>query len=222
MKLYKLTKKAILLKGNINKLLNGTTANTLDAPRNAFIDINGKIIATFEQKKIGDDEIIILVEEKFVGRLLKHLEKYVLLAKTKIEITDYKVYFDLEEDFPAGENDYLIPYKKGQLIITKKEPLANVSDEEFTQFRLENKIPIQGIDYDNEMLLNLDDYEIVSFTKGCFLGQEIVARVHNLGKQPKRLAVKYEDEISEAEKKSMTSKWKDIDGRVKGFVFVRN
>ena len=59
-------------------------------------------------------------------------------------------------------------------------------------FRLKHGIPVHGADYDREMLLNLNDLSYVSFEKGCFLGQEIIARVHHRGKPPKKLVVRRE------------------------------
>lgn len=219
MRLYKLNKLVLKITNNPSKLLNGLTSNTLDKPKNSFVDANGKIIATFEQKQISQDEILIVIGKQFLDRVMAHLEKYLKLTKTKIEVTKYKAYFDLDAGYKADEGEFIIPENRAQLIITKKDLIQNVSDEEFTLFRLENNIPIQGIDYDNEMLLNISE-NFVSYTKGCFLGQEIIARVHNLGKPPKKLVVKYEDECGDAEKKIMTSKCKDKTGRVLGFVFV--
>ena len=176
------------MKGNADKLLNGLCTNTSDASKNAFIDITGRIIATFDQLKVDENHVIIIIEEQFYGRLLKHLEKYLKLSKCTIERESYNVYFELDGNYKCKKEELVIPQKKGQIILTKKKPESNVTDEEFTIFRLENNIPVQGIDYDREMLLNIgEDY--VSFTKGCYLGQEIIARVKYKSKPPKRLVV---------------------------------
>ena len=222
MKLCRLNKTVLILKGSIAKLLNGLTSNTLDKPKNAFLDSTGKIIAVFDEILINKDEILIIIEKPFLENLRKHLEKYLPLTKTKMEVANYSAYLDLEGDYILGKEELRILQKNGQMIISKKDLPINVSDEEFTLFRLENKMPLHGIDCQNEMLLNLDDEDFVSYTKGCYLGQEIIARVHNLGKPPKKLIVKYEDDCNESEKKSMTSKCKDKTGRILGFVFVKN
>lgn len=221
MKLYKLNKLVLLVKHNPAKLLNGLTTNTMDKPMNAFVDTNGKIITTFGQLQINNDEILIVIEKQFLGNLMSHLDKFLRLSKTKIEVSDYLAYFDLDGEYKPEVNEYIIQQKKGQLIITKKSLEPNVSGEEFTLFRLENNISMQGIDYNNEMLLNVSE-DFVSYTKGCFLGQEIIARVHNLAKPPKKLIVKYDDECNASEKKILTSKCKDKNGKVLGFVFVSN
>ena len=48
--------RVLSIKGSAAGFLNGITSNTLDAPLNAFLNLHGRIIATFRQKKISDDE----------------------------------------------------------------------------------------------------------------------------------------------------------------------
>lgn len=222
MKLSKLHKTVLRIINNPSKLLLGITSNTLDAPQNAFLDKFGKIVAVFEQKKISENELLIVVEQKFLQRLYTHIKPFLTLSKAKVQSTPYHVYFDCDENYSLKKEEYALPQKKGQLILTEKELETTISEEEFTIFRLKNNIPLQGIDYDQEMALNVSE-EFISFTKGCFLGQEVVARVHNLGKPPKRLFVKYENECNEKEKMIMTSKCIDSEnGKVMGFIFVGN
>jgi folate-binding protein YgfZ len=56
--------------------------------------------------------------------------------------------------------------------------------------RMESGIPLFGIDYDENNILveaNLDS--AVSYTKGCYIGQEIIARLHYRGHVAKRVAL---------------------------------
>lgn len=222
MGLYQLNKTVLRITNNPTKLLQGITSNILDAPQNAFLDRFGKIVAIMDQLKINDDEILLIVASPYLQQLYTHLKPYIQLSETKIQSTQYVVYFDLDGTYTPKENEYTIKQKKGQLIVTKQKLEGSVSGDEFTLFRLKNNIPLHGIDYNNEMILNVSS-DFVSFTKGCFLGQEVVARVHNLGKPPRKLTVKYEDEVDESLRKTMTSKCIDNEnGKMRGFVFVRN
>ena len=65
--------------------------------------------------------------------------------------------------------------------------LKEVSEEEYKKIRLENNLPSQGIDFNNEMFLEVNIPEAISYTKGCYLGQEIIARVHHKSKPSKIL-----------------------------------
>ena len=81
-----------------------------------------------------------------------------------------------------------------------------------------------GIDYQaDEFILNVHEQEYVSYTKGCFLGQEPVAKVHNRAQPSRRLIVQFEDQCSPEDAARMTSKTPDpLSGRFKGFIFVSN
>lgn len=225
---FKANKIVIKLKNNVSKLLKGVSTNTLEANKNAFLDVFGKIIVTSYQIKF-DDEVLLIIERQFLERLKKHLEKYLKLTKTIIEETDYKVYAEMQnekgndEEKDQEKKEMIIKDKTGAWLITKKI-LRTITDEnDYTMWRVKNNIPLQGVDYDQEMLLNINDNEYISFTKGCYLGQEIIARVHNLAKPPKRLIIKYEDDCTEEEKKRLTSKCLDPKtGKTIGFIFVKN
>ena len=209
MRLYRLSKIVLRIKNNPAKFLNGITANTLEAPRNAFVDFHGKIIVTFDQISVNGDEHLIILEEKFLNVLMEHLARYIMLSKALIEKTDYRVYFDLEGSYKREEGEYIVPQRKGQLVLAKKNLPANISEKEFTLFRLQNDIPLHGVDYKDDFLLNVSETEHVSFEKGCFLGQEFLAKVHSRSKPSWKLVVKAEDEASEEERTKMTSKARD-------------
>lgn len=63
-----------------------------------------------------------------------------------------------------------------------------VSDRTFETLRIEAGVPLYGIDMDETNVVtetNLDD--AVSFTKGCYLGQEIIIRIQHRGHVAKKL-----------------------------------
>ena len=222
MKLYKLNKVILQIKNNVAQFLQGLTSNDLDKPQNAFVTIHGRIVATFDQLRLSDEEFIILVEERFVDGLLKHVDKFVKLSAVKIERIKKNVYFDFEGSATLEPNDHSIPQKQGRLLITDQALQANVSQEEFTLFRLKNNIPVQGVDYTDDFLLNVSE-DFVSFTKGCFLGQEPIAKVHHRSKPSWRLVVRYADECQDNEKQKMTSKVTDPETKkTSGFVFIHS
>ena len=221
MRLYRCSKKVLSFKGDVQGFLNAYTSNTPEKPKAAFLDRGGKIVAMADQVLIDPTEALVVVESKFLERLLGHLKVYVGLSRIEVKLREsFKVYFDLEGSYQPGPNEWVIPQKKGQLILTENELPAEVSEEEFTRFRLEIGLPVQGIDFDEEMLLCVADEEVVSYAKGCYLGQEIIARVHHRSKPPKKLMVKNEEDCSPQELKAMTSVWPDPKtGKKRGFVF---
>ena len=220
--LFRLTRTVLIIRNGATRFINGLTVNTPDAPQNAFVDLYGRSIAVIDQVKLNEEEILLILAPQFLERLLTHLKPYRRLAKITIETEKWNVYFDVSNGYKPEKGEHTIPQKSGQMLLTKKEIPAALSDEAFTLFRLRHGIPLQGIDYGDEMLLNIDEI-LVSFTKGCFLGQEVLARVHNRARPPKKLVVKAEDECTEEEKRKMTSKCFDSEAKkVYGFVFVKN
>ena len=185
-KLYKLNKTVLKFTNNPEKIFDGLSSNTSDKPTNAFLDRFGKIIVTFEQLK-KNNSIYILIESKFYKRLMDHLNKYLKISKVLITKLEYNVYYDLESEYKINDNEFSFKKHIGRIIVTAKD-INSISDTEFLKFRLDNNVALQGIDYDQEMILNINN-NFVSFTKGCFLGQEIVARVNYRSKPPKKLIV---------------------------------
>jgi len=209
MRLYKLPETVLSIKGNAAVFLNGISSNTLEAPLNAFLNMHGRIIATFRQHKISDDEFLISVPIMVVENLLKHLERYAKISRVTLERSSWKTYIDLDS----------------KEIIWEQQDFPNaVSESEFTLFRLENQMPLMGIDYQSdEFILNVHEYNYTSYTKGCFLGQEPVAKVHNRSRPTRQLVVRFQDELIQEEVAQMTSLNVDpSNSRTKGFIFIRN
>lgn len=205
-RLYKLQDTVLSIKGKVSGFLNGITSNTLDAPLNAFLNQHGRIIATTRQQKISDDEFLISVPSFAVDNLLKHLERYAKLSQVSISPNTKSTFINL---------DTL------QTVMISENYANSISDEEFTLFRLDHTIPLMGVDYQtDEFILNVHEYEYVSYTKGCFLGQEPVAKVHNRAQPVRQLIVAFEDQCSSQEAAKMTSKIPDPEsGRTRGFLF---
>lgn len=223
MRVYKTQKQVFCISKGASKFLDGLTSNKLDQPHNAFLTIHGRIVVTFDQLRIGEDEFVIAVESKYTDQLLAHVDRYVKLSGVKFEKLDHSVYFDLDNTVSVNDGGWVIEQKQGRLIITEEKLEENISDEEFTLFRLQHNIPQHGIDYTDEMLLNVSTKEFVSFTKGCFLGQEPISKVYNRSKPTWRLEVRSEGDCSDEETQKMTSKVKDPrTAKVLGFVFVSN
>ena len=164
------------------QLLQGITSNTLDASQNAFLDRMGKIVAFFFQKR-SPEGVYAAVARPVVQRLESHLAPYLRLSKAQMRNTGLKAIHVLEE--PPGLS---IPLRVGWLALTAEMPgLEELSDEVYDALRIEHGISLQGRDFDDEMLLETNWDDAVSYTKGCYLGQEIICRVHSLGAPAKKL-----------------------------------
>jgi aminomethyltransferase len=87
--------------------------------------------------------------------------------------TEYFVHREDSPDF-VGELKYL--------------DAVEISDELFETLRIERGIPLYGIDMDeNTIVPEIGLEDMISYTKGCYIGQEIIARIHFRGHVAKRL-----------------------------------
>lgn len=80
-------------------------------------------------------------------------------------------------------------FVQGMLAAVQQAGGTEISDEAQTILRVEAGIPKYGIDYDFETLLPETglEREAVSYSKGCYLGQETVARIKTYGMVQKAL-----------------------------------
>src|SRR5438552_12147092 len=79
----------------------------------------------------------------------------------------------------------------GDEILDERPPGAEVSEDELEHWRIESGIPRWGSEIDERVLpaeAGLDE-RAVSFTKGCYPGQEPIARQRHRGKVNRRLRV---------------------------------
>lgn len=223
-RVYLTRKKVLSIASNAEALLKGLTSNDLNQPRNAFLNIHGRIIAVFDQVRWSEDEYWIALEEGYVDDVLQHVDRYARLNGSSLRVMDHRGYFFLnQEDLDVDVQEALIPQKRGILLLSERPIESSVTDDQFTLFRVCNAIALQGVDFEHEMLLNVSETEYVSFTKGCYLGQEPIAKVHHRSQPTWKLMVKTVDDCDETEREKMTSVSQDPQtGKTMGFVFVKN
>lgn len=113
------------------------------------------------------------------------------------------------------------------------DPAGSMSEGEAESCRLADGVPLLPRDCPEESInpLELNIFSALSFDKGCYLGQEVVARVHRLGRTTRRL-VKVEAgegaseplpvhlELSEGQMIHMTSLG-DVKGRQVGLGILK-
>lgn len=221
MRIIQCNKRAFLFSSEPKDLLNGITSNTLEAPKNALLSAQGKIIAVADQKQIDADTVILVIDNIAADTCREMFQKFAVFTKTKWQESEGHVYFDLDGDVTPQEGLTIIPQPQGQLIVGGQFD-STVSNDTFTQFRLDHHIPLHGTDFTDEMLLNVFPEDYASYTKGCFVGQEVIARVHNLSKPPRKLIVSNASECNKNEESQMTSKSSSSSNHTRGFLFTAN
>ena len=130
----------------------------------AWCDAKGRVVATFILAR-QDETFLLLVPDDIKETFVKRLKMFVLRSDVVINNAD-------EEDNPQFPH---LPGTDGDLSETAliRQGIPLLHPETSCRF-----LPQE---------LNLDDLDAVSFTKGCYPGQEIIARLRYRGAVKRRL-----------------------------------
>lgn len=140
----------------------------------ALCNLKGRVIALVHLHYIAEDHLVMMLPVNLSETVLAHLKKYAIFSKVTFEISDhYHLYFD-------GKSHQ----------VTDTLGTSSVNDIQMQMKNIEAKRSL--IDANNSELflpaeLNLDDFNAVSYTKGCFMGQEVIARMKYKGTLKKQL-----------------------------------
>ncbi|HEU4714125.1 MAG TPA: glycine cleavage T C-terminal barrel domain-containing protein [Pyrinomonadaceae bacterium] len=151
----------------------------------------------FKVADVTSELALLTVQGKRAGEVVKNTDLPAVRATHTGEDG-----FDLIVEDGAGVTQ--------KLIAAGAEP---VSPETFEILRIEAGIPRHGVDMDETNVVletNLDD--AISYTKGCYVGQEIIVRIKHRGHVAKKLTgLKFEQPVEAGA--TITSDGKDI-GRI--------
>ena len=160
----------------------------------SFCNVQGRVIASaFIQGR--NDRYDLILSSEIIDDLENHLQRYILRSKVVIEQSIEKTFGAFKSDVNEDSEEYRFLKNDPErvLILSTQAPKSIdnfISSEEWIRCDIENKIAI--IDKESSenfipQMLNLDILDAVSFSKGCYTGQEVVARVQHRGKVKKRM-----------------------------------
>ena len=150
----------------------------------------------------------------FVEELTEKYE-YFSVTNYKLQITDTELVefegrFGTDVFVPKDETDDFLNELKNQNAVELSAELSEV-------LRIEQGIPLYGVDMDETTIvpeLGIDG--LISYQKGCYIGQEIIARIHFRGHIAKQLTgLIFVDKTAAAH---LTHEIKSIDGKNAGRV----
>ena len=158
---------------------------------NAYCQHQGKILALFWVIRV-DDDFLLSFPIDLLDSIKSRLQMYVLMTDVKItDVTDQYLQIGL---IGESQKDSFSINEQLSLILTDPKSLSKfefTSEDYWDKACIESFIPeINSMTTETfvPQMLNLDINEIgVNFSKGCFPGQEVVARLHYLGKSKRRL-----------------------------------
>ncbi|MGZ5608509.1 MAG: CAF17-like 4Fe-4S cluster assembly/insertion protein YgfZ [Methylobacter sp.] len=191
---------------NINDVID--TKSSLGAMCNP----KGRAITTFLLVRNGDGFLMILPQE-LLAQVKKRLQMYVLRSNVTltdssdelclIGLSDGRSELSAALNFATSRQEHIVvDFQNRSLIIAEagkaqafwqqqvEQGFQPASSAQWCYLDMISGIPWLGVDTSEEFIpqmLNLDKLGGISFNKGCYTGQEIVARTHYLGKAKREM-----------------------------------
>ena len=166
----------------------------------------GRCLALLRLFHLGGDQILLVLPAELADTVRTHLSRFVLRARVRIEDVNssWRCYGLTGPDAEAAaETRIHLPLGYDglrQLIVAPRaEPQPQghaASREEWRLQDIEAGMPEVLAATSGEFvaqMLNLDAIGAVSFTKGCYTGQEIIARAHYRGQVKRRMQLFHTD-----------------------------
>lgn len=164
-----------------NDVLAGESVDAL------LLTAKAKVIAPLLVWRRGDDDFLLLTEPELGDVVVSHLSRMRFAAKCEIALEQHTSTILFEAGEGIANRDYGIPASEALDAAVD----STLSDDDLERLRIEAGTPRFGRELDERVLpaeAGLDE-RAISFSKGCFPGQEPVARQHHRGKVNRRLRV---------------------------------
>jgi folate-binding protein YgfZ len=138
-----------------------------------LLTAKARVIAPLRVWRRGEDDFLLLTEPELGERVRAELMRSRFAARAEIE--------------PEQHESWLV--LGGNEVVDERPEGEEVDDEGLERWRIESGIPKWGREIDERVLPAEAGLTAthVSFTKGCYPGQEPIARQHNRGKLNRRL-----------------------------------
>ncbi|MBY0378909.1 MAG: hypothetical protein K2P99_00760, partial [Burkholderiales bacterium] len=156
----------------------------------AYLNTKGRMLASFWVKKVADNQYYLITSKAIVDKLILKLRMYILRAKVTIEKLATNIYFT--DDISSFTSSINIPIAYNRYIVITNNIIDSINQtiDYFKQTIIENGIAIIYPETQEQLIpqhVNYDELGGLNFKKGCYLGQEIVARMHYLGKSKRKM-----------------------------------
>jgi folate-binding protein YgfZ len=160
-----------------------------DVPESGSVDAllltpKARVIAPLLVWRRGEDDVLLLTEPELGEVVVSQLTRMRFAAKCEIEAEEHTSTIVLGEHEGIPNRDYGVPAV--EVLDSELD-----GDADLERLRIEAATPRYGREIDDRVLpaeAGLDE-RAISFTKGCYPGQEPIARQHYRGKVNRKLRV---------------------------------
>ena len=158
---------------------------------NAYCQHQGKMIALFWAMRF-ENSFLLSFPIDLLEKIVTRLQMFVIISEVNIEVvSDRFIQIGLLNE--THSKGYSINESMSLLIVSKNIDRDEImtNEDEWIKACIDNNIPEVSLKTSEKLvpqMLNLDIDEFgVNFSKGCYPGQEVVARLHYLGEAKRRL-----------------------------------
>ncbi len=152
-----------------------------------LLTAKGRVIAPLLVWRRSEDDFLLLTEPELGAVVLEHLRRMRVASRCEIEQEQHTSAIVFGEGDGISNHDYGIEAIEVLDPAVEPEP----ADEELERLRILARTPRWGRELDDGILPGEAGLEerAISFTKGCYPGQEPLARLHNRGHVNRTLRV---------------------------------
>ena len=179
----------------VQSFLQGQFSNDIDTLEDGVVQLNaycqhqGKIMALIWVMK-RDDEFYLSFPQTLSAEIVKKLTMFKMMSDVTIkDITNELLQFGVVDEVVGGV--FVINERQSIVLVDSSNEFKLSDESEWEASCIANEVPeveLATVEKFVPQLLNLDINEVgVNFTKGCYPGQEVVARLHYLGKSKRRM-----------------------------------
>jgi len=160
-----------------------------------WADAKGRLLFAghlFSAHTDSEEALALLVPAELADALLKRLRMYVLRAKVQVNLLDQAItgLIGAPETGIKGQAIRLLGRSDRHLLLGEAPYVTRCSRDDWQLADIRAGIPQITAATSGEFvpqMVNLDLLGGISFTKGCYTGQEIVARMKYLGRVKRRM-----------------------------------
>jgi folate-binding protein YgfZ len=179
----------------------------------ANLNNKGRVFANFWLYRKKYDEFYMIIAKNMAELIIKKLKIYVLRSKVMFEHVNTNIILTLQNDQKFAY-DFILNFNNSNIMINFEinDQIKQLNDDNiWSKFLIDNQIPLIEISLSEKLLIQNINFDAkflngVSYTKGCYIGQEIVARMHYLGKNKQKMYKFYSNQKLEKSNAVYTSK----------------
>ena len=179
---------------------------------NGYCDPKGRLIALFYLIRFADHYLMV-IENSIQDNVIKRLKMFVLMADVEFSVASKACYGFIQQGDLIPES---LDIDGNSVLVAKDRIIASLSTDAPRHLIIQNKKQSTDL-FENclvcdnsvwqlfdiksgtpslvektqgcfvPQMMNLDLINGLSFSKGCYPGQEVVARMHHLGKLKRRM-----------------------------------